>query len=56
MSDIRTQALMFTQQLSYLPKVSEFIKKVKQVTKIYLTICVLSLIQDCSMYLAEPEL
>lgn len=30
MSDIRTQALMFTQQLSYLPKVSEFIKKVKQ--------------------------
>lgn len=29
MSDIRTQALMFTQQLSYLPKVSEFIEKVK---------------------------
>lgn len=30
MSDIRTQALMFTQQLEYLPEVGSFIKKVKQ--------------------------
>lgn len=34
MPDIRTQALMFTQQLSYLPKVSVFIEKVKQLNNL----------------------